>query len=225
MNKTNRNRDRNKQIIPLAAIALSAVVLLTGVVSIATSGTKAKYRQTVQAGDVAVTVNADLASGLAVLEHPAVRNADGSYIVNKRAAPVSSTSYELMPGVSNEKDPYVKITGKTEIPAYLYVEAVDPTGLVTTGDGAVFRYSLTADWTKLDGVTGRYGGTVYYYNGTLSTGDQTISILLDDRFTVTGQFDNTSFQSGTLTFYAYLAQIVDSNTADQTFRAQFPPLP
>ena len=51
MNKTNRNRDRNKQIIPLAAIALSAVVLLTGVVSIATSGTKAKYRQTVQAGD------------------------------------------------------------------------------------------------------------------------------------------------------------------------------
>ena len=225
MNKTNRNRDRNKQIIPLAAIALSAVVLLTGVVSIATSGTKAKYRQTVQAGDVAVTVNADLASGLAVLEHPAVRNADGSYIVNKRAAPVSSTSYELMPGVSNEKDPYVKITGKTEIPAYLYVEAVDPTGLVTAGEGAVFKYALTADWTKLDRVPGRHGGTVYYYNGTLSTGDQTISILLDDRFTVTGQFDNTSFQSGTLTFYAYLAQIVDSNTADQTFRAQFPPLP
>ena len=225
MNKTNRNRDRNKQIIPLAAIALSAVVLLTGVVSIATSGTKAKYRQTVQAGDVAVTVNADLASGLAVLEHPAVRNADGSYIVNKTAAPVSSTSYELMPGVSNEKDPYVKITGKTEIPAYLYVEAVDPTGLVTAGEGAVFKYALTADWTKLDRVPGRHGGTVYYYNGTLSTGDQTISILLDDRFTVTGQFDNTSFQSGTLTFYAYLAQKVDSKTAVQTFEAQFPPLP
>ena len=225
MNKTNRNRDRNKQIIPLAAIALSAVVLLTGVVSIATSGTKAKYRQTVQAGDVAVTVNADLASGLAVLEHPAVRNADGSYRVNKTADPVSSTSYELMPGVSNEKDPYVKITGKTEIPAYLYVEAVDPTGLVTAGEGAVFKYALTADWTKLDRVPGRHGGTVYYYNGTLSTGDQTISILLDDRFTVTGQFDNTSFQSGTLTFYAYLAQKVDSKTALQTFEAQFPPLP
>ena len=225
MNKTNRNRDRNKQIIPLAAIALSAVVLLTSVVSIATSGTKAKYRQTVQAGTPAVTVNADLASGLAVLEHPAVRNADGSYSVNKTADPVSSTSYELMPGVSNEKDPYVEITGKTEIPSYLYVEAVDPAGLVTAGEGAVFQYSLTSVWTKLDDVSGRHGGTVYYYNGTLSTGDQTISILLDDRFTVTGQFDNTSFQSGTLTFYAYLAQIVDSNTADQTFSAQFPPLP
>jgi hypothetical protein len=224
MNKTNRNRDRNKQIIPLAAIALSAVVLLTGVVSIATSGTKAKYRQTVQAGDVAVTVNADLVSGLEVKEHLLTGANYDDYSLDSNTE-VSSNSYTLMPGVPIPKDPFVKITGKTAIPSYLYVEVVDPAGLVTSGSEAAFTYSLRSGWTKLDGVTGKHGGTVYVYTGTLSTGDSTVPILQDDRIIITSYFDKASNYSGTLTFYAYLAQKVDSKTAVQTFEAQFPPLP
>ena len=89
MNKTNRNRDRNKQIVPIVAIALSAVVLLTGIILIVSSGTKAKYKETVHAGDVAVTVNANLASVLEVKEHQAVRGETGEY---SRRMPCSASS-------------------------------------------------------------------------------------------------------------------------------------
>ena len=229
MNKTNRNRDRNKQIIPLAAIALSAVVLLTGVVSIATSGTKAKYKETVHAGDVAVTVNANLASLLEVKEHQAVRGDTGEYSLSS-GTEVTSNSYVLMPGVDIPKDPFVRVAGKTEIPAYLYIEVIDETG------GSFDTYSYTVDsanWTPLKtdeyaDVTGKNGGKVYVYrNGTkltdvnMTNGTLTAGILTDDKITVKPGLDVSSdYSSATLTFYAYMAQAVDGKTAYEIFRTQ-----
>ena len=229
MNKTNRNRDRNKQIVPIVAIALSAVVLLTGIILIVSSGTKAKYKETVHAGDVAVTVNANLASVLEVKEHQAVRGETGEYSLSSDIE-VASNSYVLMPGVDIPKDPFVRVTGKTEIPAYLYVEVVDTTG----GNSDTYSYTVdSANWTTLktdqnEDVTGKNGGKVYVYqNGTkltdanTSNGPLTVGILTDDKITVKPGLDVSSdYSSATLTFYAYMAQAVDGKTAYEIFRTQ-----
>lgn len=63
--------------------------------------------------------------------------------------------YLLLPGTKSTFDPTITITGKTEIPAFLYLEITGPS---TT---------LNADWTLLN-VTGMKGGRVYVYNAVLT---------------------------------------------------------
>ena len=228
-----------KRILPLAVTALSAVVVMTCVVLIATTGTKAKYTtdKVVNQTPVTVTVTADLASNLEVKESKATRNPSGTYSLVTNEL-VKNNTYVLMPGVSIPKDPKVYVTGKTSIPAYLYVEVVNDTGLVTEGNNAALKYSLVApDWTKLDGVQGRHGGEVYAYKDVLqtegtNTEDYTVSILDPvyndgkDSVMVTSFFNADSANYlGTLTFYAYMAQKAGDAAPDATFESEFPPLP
>ena len=224
MNKTNKKTYEKNRILPLVAIAVSAVALVTAVVSVATSGTKAKYTEAVPKWQVALTVNAELAASLEVKEHQLTGDYYDEYELSSDTL-VESNAYVLMPGVSIPKDPKVYVTGKTSIPAYLYVEVVDSTDLVTSGENAAFVYSLTDDWTKLTEVTGKNGGEVYVYNTVLQTEgenvqDFEIPILTGNTITVTEKLNTGSGYSGSLTFYAYMAQAVDGKTADEIFRTQ-----
>jgi hypothetical protein len=239
MSNTNKHRDRNKQIVPIVAIALSAVVLLTGIILIVSSGTKAKYKETVHAGDVAVTVNANLASLLEVKEHQAVRGDTGEYSLSS-GTEVTSNSYVLMPGVDIPKDPFVRVTGKTEIPAFLYIEIVDGTVWSTAnqrfeykiGDTLVYSYSIdTANWKRIEQYSDRKI-FVYAPGGTetpVTDADDLshINILAPvsqanaATIVVSSGFDPETVSAGIqMQILPSMAQSADSNTAYEIFRTQ-----
>ena len=69
--------NHNRRQIRYSLIALSLLIIISGAISIATSGqTSARYKQVQSLDTATVTVNADLAETLAVLEHRAARKAD-----------------------------------------------------------------------------------------------------------------------------------------------------
>lgn len=100
-----------------------------------------KYITTVDAGSGTVKVDARLAASLAVQESKAQRLASGEYTLDKSQT-VAGNAYILMPGVDIPKDPRVIITGKTAIPAYLY--------LTLTCDNDALSYTLMAHWTPTE---------------------------------------------------------------------------
>lgn len=152
-----------------------------------------------------------LAESFKLLDIPVEQLEDGSYAqdTNADAQPTSGFSYKLIPGITLPAAPYVEITGKTDIPAYLYLE-VD-------NDGPV---ELTFDdaWTELDGVSGKNGGTVYVYDdGAALTGDDPEAVLTVQTFTVDELDKTPATDEGDVKVYAYMIRKVDDTTAEQAF--------
>lgn len=187
-------------------------LLLILACSLVMSGVLAKYTTEVLIANEADYTNT-LAESFRLLDVPVVQNTDGSYAVDQSsdAEPTDGFSYKLIPGITLPAAPYVEITGKTQIPAYLYLE-VD-----NTGDAAL---TFDAKWTALD-VTGKKGGTVYVYdNGTALTGDDDAAVLTIPTFTV----DKLSkypddLAEGNVKVYAYLLQKVEDTDAADTYRS------
>lgn len=184
--------------IPLRYL-LPVVVLLCALIG----GAVAKYVTTVDVTG-AVTFNASLATSVEVKESEAVRNTNGSYTLNT-ANTVTENSYELIPGLDIPKDPHVVITGKTSIPAYLFIEMVDTTNTALT-------FSLTDNWMEVTGATPQTtGGKVYVYttdktNAAEITTDLTAEILKDNQVIVS-QTVSHGESVGTLTFTAKLVEV------------------
>lgn len=157
--------------------------------------------------------------GFFLKETKVVANANGSYSFVNPKEEVESNSYKVVPSTDLPKDPYVRIVGKTEIPAYLYVEVVD--GLANSG----LSYTMADCWTKLDGVTGNHSGQIYVYNNGELVTDQTtalaqIKLLGGDKITVGD--DVTIGESGIqLLFYGYLAQATAGAEAASAFHTCF----
>ncbi len=149
-----------------------------------------------------VTFTAALAESLTLTESEAKRNPDGTYSLDT-SKPVENYSYILMPGVDVPKDPKITITGKTAIPAYLYVEVNS-----TLPEGVT--YALTGKWTLLEGHS-----NVYYYTGDLPTGDSTVQIQILKNNTVYVSDAISRDTAATLTFRAYLFQNV--GTPEESF--------
>ena len=135
---------RNKRLYMLLSFALIFVLLC----ALMSCGIFSKYRtELVLANQVDYTNT--LAESFRLLDVPVTIQEDGSYAVDSSsdAQTTSGFSYKLIPGVTLPAAPYVEITGKAEIPAYLYIEVKN------TNDDV----SLTFDnsWTLLSGVTGK----------------------------------------------------------------------
>lgn len=115
-----------------------------------------------------VTFSARLADTMTLLEHQAVRQTDGTYELDMTKT-VTSNIYILIPGVDIPKDPHITISGRTSIPAYLFIE-VDST---LDTDTQVYKID-TDKWELLP-----QSGTkkVYYYKSDVTDG--TIYILKD----------------------------------------------
>ena len=125
------------------------------------------------------------------------------------------------------KDPFVRVTGKTEIQAYLYIEVVDQTN-------STYNYTIdSSNWTALKDsdnhdAPGKYGGKVYYYNTVLSksmtpqqSGNMDIYILTGNTVTVDPDLDlSSNYTNAGLTFYAYMAQAADSKSEWEIYRTQ-----
>ena len=121
-----------------------------------------------------------------------------------------------MPGVDVPKDPKITITGKTAVPAYLYVEVLESENFPAT-----VTYSMAEGWIDLE-ITGPKGGKVYVYGTVLNgtTPNLTIQILENDTLKVSQNLLRGT--TATMTFYGYMAQQVSAYAnATETFTANF----
>lgn len=180
-------------------IALFLVSLI--LVAAGTTAVYAKYVKDVPfSGNV--HVEADLVESLLLYESKASRTELGDYSLTE--ASVTENSYILMPGVDIPKDPTIYITGKSAVPAYLYIEVVDD---IT--DSAI-HYDLTSDW-KITAISGPQGGKVYVYKEVLdgSVKDYTIRIIAENTIEVKEGLKHPG-EGFSLSFVAYMAQVPNS---------------
>ena len=90
---------------------------------------------------------------IALCEHKVTWNKE-AYVKDNNEL-VSNNDYALIPGMTIPKDTYVKITEKTPISVYVYLEVVG---------GSAVSYAIdTSNWQVLAEVIGANGGTVYVY--------------------------------------------------------------
>lgn len=199
-----------------------------------------KYIQTITISSK-VTFAPELAESIQLLEHEAVRNDDGSYRLTEKILPetdgegnviTQGNQYILLPGQDIPKDPHIVITGKSSIPAYLFLEVVDT---LEEKDGekvyTPIEYQLTNHWKKLAGVTGAHQGMVYVYTGgeakekelTSSVGTSfTVELLAPvvdgkpETVKVSQHLKSQSKEDGTdlLTIYACMGEVALSNSKD-----------
>lgn len=166
-----------------------------------------------------VTFKADLVGEFTLTESKAVKQANGTYLLTGEQ--VTQNQYILMPGVDVLKNPTVFITGKTAIPAYLYVEVIYIDNLPEDVPTPI-TYSMATGWKAL-GITGPHGGTVYVYSQVLDGTVKNLSlpIIYQERLTVSDQLPRGTV--ATMTFYGYMAQQVSAYAnATETFTANFP---
>ena len=188
------------------ALLLVSLVLITAF----SGAVYAKYIKKTEFKDNTVTIQADLAKDFKIVESEVSRNELGEYSLIS-GTETSENDYILMPGVDIPKDPKIVITGKTALPAYLYVEVVD-----THTDSAV-TYELADWWTLLTDVTGPNGGKIYVYNETLngSTADITVQILKGNTVFVSQNLKHNG-ASFSIKFHAYLLQKPEGTTNETT---------
>lgn len=179
--------------------------------------------------DGQISITAELGT-IQLLEHEAVKTDKGNYeftevLYDGTVGKEGNTYDHVLPGLDIPKDPYIKVEGKTPIPAYIFVEVVADVNF-DEYNGHVqnkLAYSLTSSWKKLESVTGEHGGSVYVY----ASGDTAISVI--------GNIDKLSILEGDkiivsqkvsidppakLEFYASMAQAVNGKTPAEIYTAQ-----
>lgn len=132
----------------------------------------------------------------------------GKYEIKTGAATTQAITYDIMPGMVVPKDPYVTITQKTSVPAYLYIEVINNLSFSTKVDGKETLVIDPEHWLAIN-VDGR---DIYVYTNdgatpAIVTSDVTANIIKDDKFTVNKDVEPTTLDADeTLKFQAFLAQ-------------------
>lgn len=170
----------------MAGILLVLTMLITCLVS----RTFARYTASEEAADAA-----HVAAGLPRLElweHEAELK-DGEYVLN--STEVTSNKYEkVIPGVDIAKDPFVRLTGDSEVSYEVYVKVIEQDIPADT-----VKYEIRDDWKPVSGQDG-----VYQYTGTITSGTP-IYILKDNQLTVSEHYVGSNTFS--LAFSAWIEQV------------------
>ena len=122
------------------------LIILTLVLIMLTSFAAGKYITSFEGYNATVTFSAHLAANMEILEHP--HSGYGVYTLKTEEKPIYTStagSYDIIPGVDIPKDSYVKISGKTDIPAYLRIE-------VSSNNPAVSWEINDTYWKEKDGA-------------------------------------------------------------------------
>ena len=195
---------------------VTALALMLAVVIAATAGiVSAKYLDQKNL-DGTIGLKADLAESIKVYEHVADRQTDGSYDFGTSTTEGDQT-YMLMPGVDIYKDPTVRVTGYTGVPAYLFVVTE------VSEYGTALGFNLASGWQSLSGHPG-----VWYKELTSADipgedetyKDYPVLETLADGYQI-DVFENLPRESEyTFAFKAYIGQkTVDYNTPAKVFDA------
>ena len=136
-----------------------------------------------------VTIKAELGT-IELWEHLAEDlDGDGEYTLNTTKE-VTSNTYKLLPGLDVPKDPFIRITGKTPIEAYVFLKVVtniqtdnkDMNTDENLGDDHNVSYTLTANWLKIkESTAGDVTTAVYVYSS-----DGTTPAKVDETFGTNG---------------------------------------
>lgn len=207
---------------------LTIAIALVLVVALAVGATYAYLTAQTKAVTNTFTAGKAVAqSDLNLYEHVAKQNADGTYSLDKAAAPVTGNAYTVMPGVNLPKDPTVEVT-KAEGPYYLFVEVTKGDGF--KGEKAPLSYTVDGSkWVALS-IDGK---EVYAYStdrktpailskklaatpvlATIGDTDNTITVANTDLSSVTKE-------NSQLTFQAYACQAAGFANATAAFNACF----
>ena len=211
----------NRKKIALISVIAVAVIILAVVAGFVYS----KYIKEDEL-DGTITISADLGQ-IQMLESPAEKQPDGSYVLDKTKDPVTSNTYPIvLPGFDIPKDPYVYITEKSSIPVYVYIEV-----LSTLGTSNI-SFNLTENWISL-GQKGPKGGDVYVYgverNGVkvpvaldnaAIPDDLKIPVLAGNKVIVRDQLDKNA-KNLKLEFYAYMAETASGDTPAEVYTNTF----
>lgn len=171
------------------------------------SGLYAKYVVSVSHQDSAQV--AAFGVEIEVIEHKAVLISDADkavqcdsvYELNKEEVQDNIYS-EVLPGVDIPKDPFIRITGKANVPCELYVKAV-----VKDLPDTV-KYEMADGWEFFDSEILQSGGTAYTYkyNKVIdSTFGGTVYVIKDNKLEVLESYVGNG-NTFTLTFNAWLVQ-------------------
>lgn len=211
---------KKKTLLTILAVMLVCCIAVTGTLAVLFAKTSEPVVNTfTAAGD------GKLFTGEFTLkEHIAAKQPNGSYKLTDALTSKTTpgNDYYVLPKTDLPKDPFITITGKTNAPAYLYVEVVD-------GLPAGMHYNMASCWTRLEGVTGNNGGVIYVYNnGTPidenSTGLENIAIIAGNTITVDDVPGLAEGQKVSLSFYAYLGQ-ASVGTPSEAYVKCFPTTP
>ena len=211
---------KKKTLLTILAVMLVCCIAVTGTLAVLFAKTSEPVVNTfTAAGD------GKLFTGEFTLkEHIAAKQPNGSYKLTDALTNKTTTGndYYVLPRTDLPKDPFITITGKTNAPAYLYVEVVD-------GLPAGMHYNMASCWTRLEGVTGNNGGVIYVYNnGTPidenSTGLENIAIIAGNTIKVDDVPGLAEGQKVSLSFYAYLGQ-ASVGTPSEAYVKCFPTTP
>ena len=192
-------KDKKRFLSHLLILALCVVLLISAISAVS----YAKYRkQILMTGKL--TVKNRLAEGFTLQEYVLTRNADGSYSRNGSETTAEPQSYQLLPGLSIPQAPFLSIDGKSEVPAVLYLELLPMDGV---------SFTLTQDWTLLNGVVGYKGGDVYVYQNGAALTNQSPALsqieILTDGFLV-----EQASGSGSVKMIGYLLQAGEAYQPD-----------
>lgn len=220
---------KKKTLLTILAVVLVCCIAVTGTLAFLTEKVNDPVVNTFTAAGGGRLIDEDDGNddngkeGFFLKESQVAQQENGSYdyvLVGEKKVEVDNNSYKVVPSTDLPKDPYVRIVGKTEIPAYLYVEVVD--GL----NGSGLSCNMASCWIKLDGVTGNNGGQIYVYNNGELVTDKTAALaqiqLLDGNKIIVGDDVSISAANGIqLKFYGYLAQATAGENATAAFNTCF----
>ena len=215
----------NKKKVLLSAVALLLVCALSVAGTLAVLN---KTTGTLKNTFIASATPDNFVDTLDLKEYTVTPDNKGGYtqgttvhVADKEATEDIGNSYKMIPGLEIPKEVFVELKRDNETPAYLYIEVV----AVNMDD---YTYSVdTTRWVELTGITGNNGGKVYVYGannvatpiGAVTTAEQ-YDILTGNKVTANDMADVQPGETGTLTFYAYIAQATVSvdgaNTSDPT---------
>lgn len=187
--------------------ALLAVVLLIG---IGVGGTLAWLTATTGAVTNTFTVG-DI--DIELKEHKL--NEAGTALLEGTTNETDSVStYKIVPGDTQPKDPFVRFTKDSE-PCWLFVKVVEANNMITDKDYKYVTYTVDSSWTALDGQAGVY----YKKLDTLTTKDTEFSILTGDKVSYSEDLTKTDLNAVTdttkpqLIFTAYAVQLEAADDA------------
>lgn len=154
-----------------------------------------KYSKKFEGNKNTVQFTVELADTMAIVESNPTKKTSGEYELTATNVENANLQYILIPGLDIPKDPSIVITGKTQVPAYLYLTVENKHSAIT--------FTLASCWkTVIDNT--------YVYTGTGTepvqiTSDITIPILANNYIYVS-QYLLTSTDSGGISFTAKLTE-------------------
>lgn len=202
--KTIFNSQKKRFLLALVTLILIVALFMVG-------GGFSKYRTQMAVAN-SVEYSNTLAESFRLLDHPMTELEDGSYEIDASAGaqPTDGYTFKLIPGITIPASPYIEIKGKTEIPAYLYLELDWTAGV---------DLDLGGDWTLLTHVDGKKNGLVYVYkDGMVLTGEGGEDVLTIPTFTVDTLSTNPDdLAEGEIKICAYMLQKVEDKSAEDTY--------